>query len=144
MAKLNVTLGTARLIRQHEVAAWCVAAFGADQSASVPQRALRLLEEAVEAYQAACDFQDFDAKAIAHALIDYVFSRPAGTLDQELGGIGVTVLALAEAANLDADVCEVNEIRRVMSKPLEYFAARNAAKNDLGFLIGGNDTCAKE
>lgn len=139
MADINVTLGTARLTRQRLVAEWCRAAFGGDQAASVPQRALRLLEESVEAFQVACgQYAVEGASNLAHGLIDHVFSRPEGALDQELGGIGVTVLALAETAGLDADICEVREIRRVMGKPLAHFASRNAAKNELGFLIGGD------
>lgn len=121
-----------RFQRQRAVAVWCERAFGADQAASIPQRAIRMLEEAVEAYQAACSSED-SAELMAHRLIGYVFARPVGTLAQELGGIGVTVLALAEAANLDADVCEVAEFCRVMSKPLEHFAKRNQEKNAAGF-----------
>jgi hypothetical protein len=119
-----------RLKRQRSVSEWCARAFGADHASSIPQRAVRLLEEAIEAYQSAAG----DAE-MAHRLIDYVFERPAGSLAQELGGIGVTLLALAEAANLDAEVEEVREVRRVMSKPLDHFRDRNDAKNAAGFEV---------
>lgn len=101
-----------------------------EHALSVQQRAVRLLEEAIEAYQSA----GADV-AMAHRLVDYVFGRMPGALSQELGGIGVTLLALAEAAGLDAEVEEVREVRRVMSKPLEHFRERNAAKNEAGFEV---------
>jgi NTP pyrophosphatase (non-canonical NTP hydrolase) len=118
--------------RQEQVHDWCAAAFGADHASSIPQRGLRLLEEAIELAQAAgCD------RAMCHKLIDHIFDKPAGTIAQELGGVGVTVLAFAAAANLSADGCERVEVTRVLSKPLEYFAARNKVKNDAGFNVTG-------
>lgn len=114
--------------RQQIVSQWCEEAFGADQAGSVPQRGMRLLEEAIEAYQA-CGCEE----AMAHKLVAYVFSRPPGAISQELGGVGVTVLALAEAAGFSADDAEHAEVKRVISKPIGYFTARNAAKNAAGF-----------
>lgn len=119
-----------RGFRQSTVAAWCAAAFGTDHAASVPQRAVRMLEEAIELYQAAGA-----EPAMAHKLIDFVFDRPPGDLFQELGGVGLTVLALAEAAHVSADAAEVVEIERVMAKPLEHFKGRNEAKNAAGFEV---------
>lgn len=114
--------------RQARAAAWCAAAFGVAHQSSVPQRGLRMLEEAIEAYQACGCPEDQ-----AHKLVSYVFSRPIGDLSQELGGIGLTVLALAAAAKLSADDAEQKELDRVLAKPLEWFAARNKVKNDAGF-----------
>jgi len=128
----------ARDTRQKQVADWCAAAFGTDQAASIQQRGVRLLEEAVEVYQACgCD------PAMAHKLVDYVFSRPPGTIQQELGGVGVTVLALANAAGISADKAESDEVARVLSKPLAHFTARNQAKNDAGFRALAQPDAAK-
>ncbi len=121
--------GRARDRRQADVIAWARRAFGDDQAVSIPQRGLRLLEEAIEAFQAA------GGEGVqGHELIDYVFGRPVGELRQELGGIGVTVLCLAAAAGISADEAERMEVERVLSKPLDYFRQRNAAKNAAGFL----------
>lgn len=114
--------------RQRQVAEWCAAAFGAEHQASVPQRGLRMLEEAIEAYQATGGNTDQ-----AHKLIDYIFAKEPGNLFQELGGVGITVLALAAAAGLSADDAETTELNRVLSKPLAWFHARNKVKNDAGF-----------
>lgn len=117
-----------RDLRQKEVGDWCLEAFGAEHCCSVEQRAIRFLEEAIELFQAAGG-----DGAMAHRLVDYIFSRPAGDLYQELGGVGVTILAFANAAGLSADQAEVDEINRCLSKPIEHFRRRNEKKNELGF-----------
>jgi hypothetical protein len=118
-----------REARQSTVAAWCAAAFGAGQASSVQQRGLRMLEEAIETFQAAgCD------PAMAHKLVDFVFSRPAGQFAKEIGQLGLTTLALANAAGVSADHEEAREVERVLAKPLEHYTARNQSKNDAGFL----------
>lgn len=115
--------------RQDDVLAWTRAAFGPDQATSLPQRAVRLLEEALEAYQACSGDPE-----MAHRLVDFVFARPVGELRQEIGGVGVCTLALAASAGLSADAAERTEWERVQAKPLEHFQRRNAAKNEAGFL----------
>lgn len=114
--------------RQVTIAGWCAAAFGEAHATNLPQRGIRLLEEAVEAYQAAGGEAE-----MAHRLIDFVFSRPVGKLGQELGGVGVCLLAMAHAANLSAEIEEVREVERVLAIPLEHFTKRNEAKNAAGF-----------
>lgn len=114
--------------RQAETHVWCIAAFGEDDACSIPRRGLRLAEEAIETAQACgCDAE------MLHRLIDHIYAKPVGELPQELGGLGVTMLALAEAAGVSADEAERNEIARVRAKPLAHFAARNAAKKARGF-----------
>lgn len=116
--------------RQEMIASWAELAFGREEATSLPQRGLRLLEEAIEAFQA-CGGDE----AFAHKLVGFVFSRPKGEIGQELGGVAVTVLALAAAAGLSADEEEAREIHRVLSKPLKEFSERNANKNAAGFKI---------
>lgn len=114
--------------RQSRVAKWCADAFGQEQTTSVEQRGLRLAEETIEAAQAAeCN------PATLHKLVDYVYARPVGELRQELGGVGLCLLAMANAASLSADDIECAEIARVFSKPLSVFSERNKQKNDAGF-----------
>jgi NTP pyrophosphatase (non-canonical NTP hydrolase) len=117
-----------RSARQAQVFNWCVAAFGEAHALSLRQRGLRLAEEAIEAAQAC----EVDLEQLIN-LVRFVYTRPVGDLAQELGGIGVTVLALAAAANLDADGEEAREVTRVLAKDLAHFHARNAAKNAAGF-----------
>jgi len=116
--------------RQAMIIDWARMAFGEAEAMGIPQRGLRLLEEAIEAFQA-CGGDE----TIAHKLVAYVFARPPGEIGQELGGVAVTVLALAAAAGLSADEEECREIHRVLSKPLREFTERNANKNAAGFKI---------
>lgn len=116
--------------RQAVVFDWAKVAFSEDEATNIPQRGLRLLEEAVEAFQACGGDQ-----VIAHHLVEYVFNRPIGEIGQELGGVGVTLLALAAAAGLSADTEEAREVDRVLSKPTIEFTWRNKIKNDAGLLI---------
>jgi hypothetical protein len=59
--------------RQAMLVDWARLAFGDVEATSVAQRGLRLLEEAIEAFQACgCD------EALAHKLVTFVFARPPG------------------------------------------------------------------
>lgn len=128
----NSGYAVARSARQAAVFEWALAAFGEDEVRSVPHRAIRFGEEAFEGMQAAGV-----SEADAERVLRYVYRRPPGELRQELGGIAVTLLCLAAAAGLDADVAERAEVERVLSKPLEHFRERNQSKNDAGLVVGG-------
>lgn len=116
--------------RQGMIMAWAETAFGREEATGLPQRGLRLLEEAIEAFQACGGGEE-----IAHALVAFVFDRPPGMIGQELGGVAVSVLALAAAAGLSADEEECREVHRVLSRPVGAFTRRNAEKNAAGFKI---------
>ena len=115
--------------RQYAVGRWCADAFGAEHASSVPQRGMRLAEEAIEAAQACGLTQEQ-----VHHVVSYVYGRPIGELAQEIGGVSVTLLALCEAAEFSADTVELTEIERVLAKPLEHFKRRNQEKNDAGLV----------
>jgi len=116
--------------RQAMVMAWAEAAFGREEATGLPQRGLRLLEEAIETFQACGGNAE-----IAHELVTYMFRRPQGTIGQELGGVAVSLLALAAAVGLSADEEERREIDRVLKEPVEKFTRRNADRNAAGFKI---------
>jgi len=116
--------------RQAMIAAWAELAFGREEATGLPQRGLRLLEGAIEVFQAC------GAPAeLAHELVSHVFKRPCGLIGQGLGGVAVSLLALASAAGRSADAEECLEIHRVLSRPVEEFSRRNAAKNAAGFKM---------
>jgi hypothetical protein len=133
-----------RTVRQNQVQGWVIAAFGREHATCIPQRATRFLEEAVELFQA-CIFDEMSrgediehaSRQMAHKLVDYVFGRPPGTIAQEVGGVGLTLLSLCEAAGIDADGAEATELARVLSKPLDHFHKRNEEKNAAGFDVTG-------
>lgn len=121
----------ARDYRQAAVMAWALEAFGPDDF-ELQQRALRFFEEAVELAQAVNM-----PEGQAHALVSYIYARPPGTVAQEAGGVAVGLLALCEVARLSADVCEADELMRVLTLPPDHFRKRNAAKNAAGFKAKG-------
>jgi NTP pyrophosphatase (non-canonical NTP hydrolase) len=113
--------------RQARVAAWCAGAFGADAAGDPELRALRLVEEALEAYQSVGGDE-----ARARLALEHVFGRPAGDPAQELGGVGVTALALAAALGLDADEAERREVERALSLPRDRLSRRALEKAAAG------------
>jgi hypothetical protein len=106
--------------RQEAVKQWAVNAFG-EASLAVHERVARLLEEVIELAQA----EQFPPDQIAR-LVDHVYSKPPGSREQEIGGIGVTLLAYE---------AEEREVLRVMSKTLEHFRARQNAKAAAGVAL---------
>lgn len=106
---------------------WGMRCFGSDQMHNRQLRALRLLEEAVECAQAAGVPQQ-----LAALQVQRVYERPHGDLGQELGGVLLTSCAMcALLATTPEHVLEM-EVRRVLAKPVEHFAARNKAKLEMG------------
>lgn len=117
-----------RAERQRAVLDWCHRAFGASGGdADVPTRGRRFLEEALELFQA-----NGGLHGEAHYLADYVFNRPTGDVAQEIGGVMVTLYALAEVLGLSVEAAEVAEIDRVLSKPIEHFQRRQQEKREAG------------
>jgi hypothetical protein len=91
------------------------------------ERVARFVEEAVELAQA----EEID-RALVLAIVEHVYSKPAGATPQEVGGIGVTLLAFCAAAGISADDCELKEIARIRSFPAEHFRKRQQAKAAAG------------
>jgi hypothetical protein len=88
--------------------------FGANVAAHVPERGARFLEEAIEAAQSAGVPYD-----MAHALVDRVFNKDPGELNIELGQVGLTLLALANAAGVSADELEREQVARFQNMSRE-------------------------
>lgn len=116
-----------RDLRQDAVFAWVCRCFGKGVSTDSRERVARLLEEAIELAQA----EGFP-RALAAALLDHVYARPAGDPAQEVGGVGITLLAYCAARGFSAENCEANEFDRIMSLPADHFRARQNAKADAG------------
>jgi hypothetical protein len=93
---------------QSRVTAWVREVFTNAETEDVPERALRMAEEALELAQAC----DVDA-ATLHRLVDYVFSRPVGAPGAEIAGTMVTVYALAAALGVDAQTVFEAELLRI-------------------------------
>lgn len=119
-------------VKQAKLVNWGVECFGFEHMNDPRVRAMRLLEEALEFAQSVkCPI------AQCSALVDYVYSRPAGDPIQELGGIGVTWLVAADSLAVSAEGTLDLEIERISQKHPSHFAARNKQKLDAGFTGGG-------
>jgi len=92
---------------QERVAEWLVACFPSSAFRDQQERTCRFLEEALELAQASgCSRQD------AHRLVDYVFSRPAGQTELEVGGVMVTLAGLCATAGIDMNNAANSELER--------------------------------
>lgn len=96
------------------------------------ERALRIVEEAIELAQAegvgAPDVERVAAR---------VYSRPAGEPAQEFGGIGVCCLAYDYAARIDFTLAVATEVARIESVPADVTRAKHAAKAAAGTAVHG-------
>lgn len=112
--------------RQSIVLAWVRRTFG-EKLLNVEERALRVLEEAMELAQASGV-----AERRSYALLQHVYSKPAGKAHQELGGLGVTLLAYSAVVGTSADEAERIEVERVTSLPMDHFRIRQTLKANAG------------
>lgn len=116
--------------RQSTVLAWTRSVLGEALATGLVERGARLVEEAIETFQAAGGSED-----MVRRLAGYVFARPVGDLGQEIGGVGVCALALAAAAGLSAESEEAREVARVLAKSPEDVRRRTEEKTTAGLTV---------
>lgn len=107
---------------QSRVRDWMMACFGEEISQDQVERNHRFLEESLELVQS-CGC----TKAEAQELIDYVFDRPMGQKDQEVGGTVVTLTALCLAQSINLHEASERELARVWLN-IDKIRAKQAAK----------------
>lgn len=107
---------------QNEILQWCHRCFGPEITMDKVERNHRFLEESLELVQSLGCTKDEAMK-----LVEYVFSRPVGEPNQELGGVMVTAAALANANSMDMFRCGMVELKRIWTK-VEQIRAKQAAK----------------
>ena len=107
---------------QAKVNEWVVAAFGEKIAADTVERNHRFLEESLELVQSlGCSASE------AHQLVDYVYGRPEGEANQEVGGVLMTLMALCNAQGIETERSAESELARVWKK-IETIRAKQAAK----------------
>lgn len=110
------------------VSQWACECFGEEIAANRQTRNYRFLEEALELVQALeCTKED------AHKLVDYVFGRPIGEPHQEMGGVLITLYALAAANGLEPGQAGWDEFNRI-NTPEIMAKIRAKQKNKLNPL----------
>jgi hypothetical protein len=124
------------VITEHDqlrVGEWARNAFGPN-AMDRRERAARVLEEALELAQA-----EGVTPPQVERLTKLVYSRPLGFAPQEIGGIGVTLLAWGYAAGYSVHNLIYDEITRVMSLPVDHFKKRHAEKVAAGVSLPRGD-----
>lgn len=115
--------GIIRQRRQRAAMQWAERCFGDVLVHKPDERALRVLEEALELAQACGIRPTMIAK-----LVERVYQKPAGTPKEELAQVLFTGIIMAEALKEDADKLEREEFLRVLSLPVDHFTKRHATK----------------
>lgn len=123
--------------RQRTTIEWVRSTFG-EAAATPSERALRLLEEVVELVQA----EGVDVERV-RAIVSHVYGKPIGQPAQEVGGVGVCLLAYCAATDLSADAEESRELDRVLAVDPAYFRARHNAKADAGIAVRAPEVDSK-
>ena len=107
-----------------------MACFGLEIARDVLERNHRFLEEAIDLVQAnGCTASE------AHQLVDYVYGRERGEINQEVGGVMVTLAALCLAGDVDMHSAAETELARVWTK-VEKIRAKHFAKPKFSPLPG--------
>jgi hypothetical protein len=101
---------------------WLDAPFAPSVAWSTNERNHRFLEEALELVQSLGL-----ERVWAHRLVDYVYDRDAGQPFQELGGVLVTLHALADHHGMDAEDAAEIELARCWSN-IEKIRAKQRVK----------------
>lgn len=94
---------------QSDMKTWLIECFGnLTHRDPAMQRRYRFFEEAAEVAQAAGMTKDECIK-----LIDYVYARPVGKLEQEIGGCVTVLCGLAIIHNIDVQTAANTELNRM-------------------------------
>lgn len=93
---------------QARVQPWMMECFGPEISADRVERCDRFIEEALELVQAS----GYE-KEHAHALVEYVYGRDQGEINQEVGGVMVTLAAYCLAFGADMHAAGETELARI-------------------------------
>lgn len=123
---------------QFRVWQWVTSTFGLPTADDVRERSLRFVEEALELAQS-LGMSD----STAHGLVDYVWGRPAGEPTQEVGGVMVTLLALAEQYGIDVFTAALTEIARIETPDVIEKCQRKQAQKEIEGVTAEHEGVAK-
>jgi NTP pyrophosphatase (non-canonical NTP hydrolase) len=119
---------------QFKVWAWVNECFGEQVSQDATERSFRFIEESLELVQSLGATKEEVLK-----LVDYVYSRDVGELEQEIGGVMVTLAALNAAMDICLEQAAIRELERVNAK-IEKIRSKHFSKpQDVRSPIPGTD-----
>lgn len=124
LEKLRTAAALPLLDFQSRVAPWMQECFGPEISTDRLERNDRFIEEALEL----CQVGGY-SKERAHALVDYVFDRSQGEINQEIGGVMVTLAAHCLAYGTNMHSAGEDELKRISTPEMvEKIRAKQKAK----------------
>lgn len=101
---------------------WMLKCFGPTTQFDKTERNYRFFEEATELVQA-CGMSKEDC----YKLVDYVYNRPVGEVEQEIGGVMVTLAALTTVQQTNLKHCAGKEWERI-HKNMDLIRRKQAEK----------------
>ena len=109
---------------QMRVVPWMMWCFGPKIAADITERCDRFIEESLELVQSL----GYDRSRVLR-LVDYTYGRPQGEVNQEVGGVMVTLAALCSAVKVDMHAAAETELGRI-SQPemVKKIRAKQKAK----------------
>ena len=119
---------------QVKVKSWVERVMGKTVARNGNERCRRFMEEAAELVQAGGM-----TRVEAIRMVNYVYSRPPGVMDQEVGGVCVTLSALCSAYYLNLDHCASAELERIELN-VDLIRKKHNAKADLGLAEHTDET----
>lgn len=112
---------------QGAVGQWATETFGTIPNwNTTTERAYRFLEEAIELFQSLGMYMEEAAEVML-----YVYGRPMGETEQEIGGVMVTLLVLGEQQGISIQDCLMREYERI-TKPEMMEIIREKQKTKAG------------
>lgn len=93
------------------------------------ERAMRLLEEAIELAQA----EGITAEQVSRQ-VEHVFGRPAGEPRQEAAAVAVCLYGWCAATSVTLDEIATEEVERIEARPIEEIRGSLARKEDAGLV----------
>lgn len=115
---------------QDEIRNFVHRVWGEKAMVNLPERAARVIEEAVELGQA----HDI-SKEVMLAIVDRVYSRPKGDPSDEAGDVMFTLLAYTETAHVNIESVLALRLERVESIPVDVLRERHKQKRAAGTLL---------
>jgi hypothetical protein len=107
----------------NRIAGWVRSRLGEKALMDRQERAARLVEEAIELAQAE-GVPEIRIVNVARR----VYDRPVGEVEQEIGGIGVCLLAYCHASGFNFVTLTDREVTRIEKVPVEVSRAKHNAK----------------
>jgi NTP pyrophosphatase (non-canonical NTP hydrolase) len=115
---------------QDEIRDFVHRVWGEKAMMSLPERAARIVEEAVELAQAHDVPQE-----IINKIIERVYARPPGNPGEEAGDIQFTLFAYTETAHVDIESVLAMRLERAAAIPVEDLRERHKQKRAAGTLL---------